>query len=440
MENKALILLMTKFEHKGYTIEVAERKSEMLTPSGEIESNFHTTLKVQIPEERKSRLIFISEPDNPEMILQESIEEFKFLGTYDGIWSKDLGIIECRLDNHDSHDFLWFLHDEPLYSEEVHEVNAREHSSNSDSKILDLILPDKGLRILISKPSTQFRLLEQLQRQGYGRYRGDLSIRIEGAKIETHESAINLLIKISHSILFQYDLHTQICLRLGMRKDSLTPWGKLSHKGEEPSKPHDLLYEYDKEPISLYMYARSAGQMPLLQYLSYYQVLEFYFPIYSNLEAQQKIRNYLKNPLFNANRDADISHIIQLVKVIGKGKTLGDERSQIKATILSIIDQDSLIKFFSESNERRDFFDSHKKNNGLAKQKINFHSLETDVRAEAALRIYEVRCRVVHSKDDENQELLLPYSKELKLLEHDIELIEFMAQKAIIAGSRPFKL
>ncbi len=39
--------------------------------------------------------------------------------------------------------------------------------------------------------------------------------------------------------------------------------------------------------------------MPLLQFLAYYQSIEYYFPMYSGREAQEKIKNLVKDPSFD---------------------------------------------------------------------------------------------------------------------------------------------
>ena len=111
--------------------------------------------------------------------------------------------------------------------------------------------------------------------------------------------------------------------------------------------------------------------MPLLQFLSFYQVMEFYFPLYSFTEAQKRIKNLVKNPLFDITKDTDVAQIINIIKVSAKGKSIGDEKSQIKATLQHIVDKDSLLEFYNENEDRKDFFDQQKKVKSLSKQKIN---------------------------------------------------------------------
>ena len=58
--------------------------------------------------------------------------------------------------------------------------------------------------------------------------------------------------------------------------------------------------------MSLYWYGTSARGMPLLQFLAFYQCIEFYFPTYIQAEARRQVRNALKDRTFRVERDADI--------------------------------------------------------------------------------------------------------------------------------------
>jgi hypothetical protein len=47
-----------------------------------------------------------------------------------------------------------------------------------------------------------------------------------------------------------------------------------------------------------------------------------------------------------------------------------------------------------------------------------------------------MRCRIVHTKDEDELELILPTSPDISLIKGDLELIEFVARKVLIAGGR----
>src|SRR5690349_6512804 len=99
--------------------------------------------------------------------------------------------------------------------------------------------------------------------------------------------------------------------------------------------------EFDDEPLSLYWYARSAFGIPLLQFLAFYQVVEFYFPIYSQAEARRRARAILKEPTFRPDRDADVGRLLSSLHLSRAG-TYGDERSQLRATLNECVQPDAL--------------------------------------------------------------------------------------------------
>ncbi len=64
--------------------------------------------------------------------------------------------------------------------------------------------------------------------------------------------------------------------------------------------------EYDRDPLFLYWYARSVPETPLVQFLSYYQVLEYYFPAYSRTRTIVALREKLSE-IYGVARDADVA-------------------------------------------------------------------------------------------------------------------------------------
>lgn len=76
---------------------------------------------------------------------------------------------------------------------------------------------------------------------------------------------------------------------------------------------------------------------------------------------------------------------------------------------------------------------------GQARNSVRSNSnLIADLRNDVADRIYDIRCKIVHTKagvDDSSFELLLPFSKDAEQLHHDIELIRFIARSVLVAAS-----
>lgn len=191
--------------------------------------------------------------------------------------------------------------------------------------------------------------------------------------------------------------------------------------------------------MSLYWYGKTASAMPLLQFLAYYQVIEYYFPVYSQIEAQKTLRNILKDPTFNPMRDADTAMLLEAIRFSSKGRTIGSEPEQLEATIRHCVPAKDLRDFL-EDQARYEFYtsDNAKK---LVRATVPVRKESDDHRQAVTNRIYAIRNRIVHTKSGyENQEPLFPFDPETKYLSHDIDLMEFLARKVLIASSRPLEI
>jgi hypothetical protein len=267
-----------------------------------------------------------------------------------------------------------------------------------------------------------------------------LTLKLTGCHVTTHDSALVLLNKTAGSILFQLDLLTNVPLVLERERRRITNGRSFKRKtnlGIELQYPKN---QFDDVPLSLYWYARSATGIPLLQFLAFYQVIEFYFPVYSQSEAQRKLKGILKNPTFRGDRDTDIAKLLAAIRISRSG-AFGDERSQLRATLAECVDPDLLRQHFEADSNRKNFFVTTSKS--LPYHKIPLGTSSSDVRNDVADRVYDIRCKIVHTKADSRDgsvELLLPFSPEAEQLSFDIELVEYLAQCVLVAGSTPFSI
>ena len=170
--------------------------------------------------------------------------------------------------------------------------------------------------------------------------------------------------------------------------------------------------------------------MPLMQFLAFYQAIEYYFPIYFEYEAKRSIQGVLRSPSFRIDCDSDIARLLQSVRSSG-GRGFGDELSQLNATLKECISAADLRTYLSESNQRREFFSKSKL---LKVHKIPLDAPSADIVKDVAERVYEIRCRIVHTKVShrgDESEPLLPYTAEERNLHFDIALLKFLALKII---------
>jgi len=370
-----------------------------------------------------------------------NFENFRFIKGYEAVWSSEFGIIEAEVGNVDvpGRFFINRLH------RLINKPDENDGEENEE-EITKIDLPKvKDFEISLGYSTQEFSFLTGTRERGpRGRHSRRITLKIQNTKATTHDLNKELLEKIANSIFFQIDLAFEIPINLQAQREG---WIERRNKRirkqmfvDKTATISEPKYEYDTEPISLYWYAKESMNMPIFQYLAFYQTIEFYYPIYSSYEAKQKIQSLIKDPRFNANRDADITKIISTIKVSSGGKSFGNERDQINSTIKACTDNTELLNFF-KADENRFIFYAENKGKNIAAQKISVKNETADFVTEVSERIYEIRCRIVHSKASEgNFDVLLPYSTEVKSLNFDIELIEFISRKVLITSSRPLNI
>jgi hypothetical protein len=170
--------------------------------------------------------------------------------------------------------------------------------------------------------------------------------------------------------------------------------------------------------------------------LAFYQVLEFYFPTYARSETIRRFQRRIKDPTFDANSNNQVAGLVAFLS--SEARALQYEEEQLKATLSACIDNDALVRFFEESEECKDFLSKKNALEGVNHLVFNPSANVPPLVIQVATRIYQIRCRIVHAKEDggpQGVSLLLPYSSEAKMLRHDISLVQWIAQRALIQGA-----
>lgn len=288
------------------------------------------------------------------------------------------------------------------------------------------------------QPHLEISQASEIFQELLGHSRG-LTLKLSNCQVTTHDGALALLQKIAGSLLFQADLITNIPMTLERERRRFVRSRSVRRAESQPQLQYPQT-QFESAPLSLYWYGRSATGMPLLQFLAFYQVIEFFFPIYSQSEAHRKLKAILKNPTFRGDRDTDIAKLLSAIHVSRSG-AFGDERSQLRATLIECTDSDAIRTFLNEDEGRKEFF--HTKSKSLPYQKIPLANASTDLRGDVAERVYDIRCKIVHTKTDSRDgsvELLLPFTPEAEQLAFDIELVQYLAQRVLITSSTPLNV
>ncbi|MFY0698949.1 MAG: hypothetical protein JXR11_13910 [Balneola sp.] len=424
--------LLEKLTAAGIEIEEAER--EYLNEDGEMEIVHYEIAK--FPRARDFVPIRFNGRIEDDILLESDFQHFKFIKDFEAIWSPKNNVIECE---------LLPVHRNIMPSrfliKRIAKLFDEELEDGEEYKRFEFEKSEEGITISIGTASQEYAVLSYLKDKG-PRYEYALrkpTLRIENFDISTHDKAKRTLEKIGNSILFKMDVSANIGFKLAEDREIRRSYFRRK-KTEFELDVAFPTYEYDKEPMSLYWYAKSAREMPLLQFLALYQILEFYFPIFSQKDAHQQIKNLLKDPRFNPNKDSDITKVLSAISLNKSQMGFGSELEQLKSTIGSCITNEDLRELFESDQEMIDFFNDNKSKK-LSSKKLNIDNVSSDLVLECAERIYEIRCRVVHTKaSDKNFDLLLPSSPELKYLVYDISILEVIAKKVLVSTSRLMKI
>jgi len=175
--------------------------------------------------------------------------------------------------------------------------------------------------------------------------------------------------------------------------------------------------------------------MPLLQYLAFYQVAEYFFPRYARVAAADRIRGVLKDPLFDPHDERHVGRVLDTL--IGGREGYGDERAQLRAVVNSCTDPKDLQQFLTGTAQRKEHFSS--KSKALTRHRLMLDGPPQELQEQVTQRIYDIRCAIVHTKGqagDVTTRRILPYSSEADLLGPDIELVAYVSQRALINSAR----
>jgi len=356
-------------------------------------------------------------PDAAETLVDYPLEDFVFLGDYSAVCSYKEGWIEAAVRSYGPRTIL--------ARRSIFGIAASRSKEPSEVEI-----PGVG--------GLTLRLTEKRGILFWLDYGSPIYLRIEGIGITEHDKAVSLLEDLSNSLFMQIDFRFDSPLGIGRDR---FPSRRIFKARGRLDEDNQLVYprvSYDRSPSSLYWYARSATAMPLLQFLAFYQCIEFSFPQFSRRETIAKIKNVLKDPAFDWNKDSDINVILNATLESRRGLLL-EERKQLGATLRQCVDATALRDFLNETEERKKYYGTDYKK--ISDKKISL-SDETGMVEQTADRIYDIRCKVVHTKNlegGESDEMILPFSREADLLMDDVDLIKFLARKVLIASSIPLR-
>jgi len=171
----------------------------------------------------------------------------------------------------------------------------------------------------------------------------DVTLKIQHELGSEGPRATELLDGVGRDWLFELDLQYHIGVGLaivGDRRFSLD-------RRISASTPHFPRNAYSQEAHALYWYAADAQGFPLLQFLAYYQILEFYFSLVNRAAAIGRVRLQLKDPAFDPTSDAALGRLIDATADAHRGLT--GEREQLRTTINTCVEEEEIMSWIAEN-------------------------------------------------------------------------------------------
>lgn len=388
--------------------------------TSDLDDEVNIELSIEMPCGRETRNIYIWDLEDLQLLASTDFQEYSVISGLAAIARYDQGTIDAVISAP--------LDSRSLFRRQM--LFKQLGLTNSQGKRLPLILKPTSkndtTRVSLQPIPDVLKILSQVPEQP------GLGLHISGLSINGHDDASAILERIANSLFFDIDMQKGLHLALTRKTLSRRPPKSISREPIDIEFPRN---EYDAAPMALYSYARSAAGMPLLQFLAFYQVIEFYYPVYYNLEIGKRVRSIIKHPTFRADHDLDVMKIVSTIR--SKGTGFSSEKDQLKATLKECVPNADIELYLDNDKEAAQALLT--KTKGVTNCAVNPANRQTELYGQVADRIYDIRCRIVHTKseqDDGDFDLLLPYSKEAERLDHDIDLVRFAAQKVIIAASK----
>ena len=158
------------------------------------------------------------------------------------------------------------------------------------------------------------------------------------------------------------------------------------------------------EVADLFNFAGQATDNMLLAFLNYYQTLEYFMPAAVRQGALKRIRRELRDPKFDEDSDQSILRIASAAE-----RSINmPEAAQIRVLVAEYVRRDVLEDFFK--HDWGNYFSKRGPIEGVPAISLESPEFLNHV----ADRIYQIRNRIVHAKDDpryQEARVLLPLSQ-----------------------------
>jgi hypothetical protein len=404
-------------------------KDAKLSYAFAMESPEYSVIRVSIPRLGGEPRGILLSPENVALYLAANFERWSFVADHFAVDRGDLKETELALSAHSFPDMRRLMQ-LGGYQEFAGARLAQEFTNEMGVEFVPR--PRSSLRIRIGKSTAA------LQASGIGDAQGGIvrtvaSLFVAGLSEESRqpERLASVIEDVVNAALFELGVVNGINVEAMEFPRLEVVTARRFDTGPPPRIPQ---LRYSPEASSLFRYAQSADRQPLLRFLAFYQVMEHFFPTYTERDTLDRIRQIIVDPSFDSDDRTKLARLAQAIRT----RSFPSEKDQLRSTIQHCVDETDLHSFINADPELAKFVGL--RTGGLRHVKqISLKDLGSPLGAQVADRIYDIRCRIVHAKDGggpSQAELLLPFGPEARLLGYDIKIARFVAEKVLVASAQ----
>lgn len=242
--------------------------------------------------------------------------------------------------------------------------------------------------------------------------------------------------KISNSFIFDINYNKDAGIDIKNNFNKIYKKKFLNENIEDNEIAFDKIYIEDL--VKKYNIARIADD-PFIEYLCYYQILEYFYESSYRKHCVEHICNNLTPQDFSVNDNKDILELINKIENIKnkeKLKKYNNEFEKLKLVLKYFIDIKDLINKLNTIDS--DLLDNYKKSVSFSKgQSIDFSNKPEKIYKDIADRIYKTRNSLVHY--NESDEKIYNSFENVEELSKEIPLIRILAEEVILKNSKENK-
>lgn len=187
---------------------------------------------------------------------------------------------------------------------------------------------------------------------------------------------------------------------------------------------------FNSDIVRFYQLGMSSD-IPVLQFLAFYQVLEYFFVTVSDENLYNKLSRRLNDPMFKTTPN----YLDRLIQDVSDHKHVTDEKEMLKNVLTKFVDEGELMEFI-RNYEKYLGEKLYTKQRDVFGEKVEIKLEKGHVIGNIAKTIRAVRNALVHSSDRyERSARHVPFSKSTDIVKSEIPLMRFLAERVIIASA-----